>query len=91
MKTLLFVAAFSIGIGLPLTSKAQLNAFGVQVPVERPLTNENIKGGYVAKNLGDTFRVQKLQNTGHINSKKEDSEKDIYYVFGVNVAVDKET
>jgi hypothetical protein len=91
MKTILFVAAFSIGIGLPLTSEAQLIALGVQLPVERTLTNENIRGGYVAKNLGDTFRVQKLQNTGHIDSTKEDSEKDIYYVFGVKVAVDKES
>lgn len=87
MKILLFAVALSIGIGLPLTSGAKVSAFGIEVPIERTRVSENIISGYVPKNPGDTFRVQKLQNPGLAASTQEVLEKDIYYVFGIKIAV----
>jgi len=86
MKKLLIAGALVVGLSIPAVSQAEVNAFGVQIPVEQAEVSNSINGGYVAQNLSDTFQVQKLQNS------KQASEQSVndntYYVFGVELGGD---
>lgn len=84
MKKLLLTGALVVGLSFPLTSQAEVTAFGVQIPAEKAEVSDNINGGYVAQNLSDTFVVQKLQNSSEtVSTKLVDS--NTYYVFGVEL------
>ncbi len=87
MKKLLIAGALVVGLSFPLTSQAEVNAFGVQIPAERAEVSDNINGGYVAQNLSDTFVVQKLQNSSKASSVQSENDN-TYYVFGVELGGD---
>ena len=86
MKKLLLASVLAVGLSFPLTSQAEVSAFGVQIPVKQAEVSDSINGGYVAQNLGDTFQMQKLQNSSQASAKSVDS--NTYYVFGVELGGD---
>jgi hypothetical protein len=87
MKKLLLAGALVVGLSFPLTSQAEVSAFGVQIPAKTPQLSDNINGGYVAQSLSDTFVVQKLQNSSE-SSSEESANENTYYVFGVELGSD---
>lgn len=89
MKKLFILGALAVGLSFPLTSQAEVNAFGVTLPLERNEVSSRNQGGYVAENLMDTFKVQKLQNQ-ELNEVEESEEfESVYSVFGINVSGDQ--
>jgi len=86
MRKLLLAGALVVGLSIPAVSQAEVNAFGVQIPVAQAEVSDSISGGYVAQNLSDTFQVQKLQNSSQASAESVDS--NTYYVFGVKLGGD---
>ncbi|MEQ9619803.1 MAG: hypothetical protein RIG61_11620 [Deltaproteobacteria bacterium] len=87
MKKLIIASIVAAGLSFPLTSQAEVSAFGVNLPIEQREVSENIRGGYVAQDLGDTFHFQTL--TRESVSKSESAEaENVYTVFGVRVSGD---
>lgn len=82
MKKLLLASLLGLTLTFPFNSNAGVNVFGVDTPVERKTVRDNVKAGYVAKSLGDTFRVQK---SGAVKSSGKPEETDEYLVFGVDI------
>ncbi len=89
MKKLLLASALALGLSFPLSSQAEVSAFGVQLPVERTEVSENLSGGHVAENLGDTFQVQKLRGSEVEEVQASSENKSVYSVFGVNIGGDQ--
>ena len=87
MKKLILASALVVGLSIPAISQAEVSAFGVQVPVQSAEVSDNIRGGYVAQDLGDTFQVQQLQSSDPASSS-ESTEGNTYYVFGVELGGD---
>lgn len=82
MKNLIIASVIGIVLTIPSVSFAGVNAFGIETPVEKKEAGNNVRAGYVAKGLGDTFHVQKP--AGRQVAGKSD-EKDEYLVFGINI------
>ncbi len=89
MKKLLLASALAVGLSFPLSSQAEVSAFGVQLPVERAQVSDNINGGYVAPDLGDTFQVQKLHNSETQKAQDNSVPENVYSVFGVKISGDQ--
>ena len=87
MKKFLIAGALVVGLSIPTVSQAEVSAFGVQIPQERTQVSDNIRGGYVAQDLGDTFQVQKLQSSSDRASSESENDN-TYYVFGVELGGD---
>lgn len=87
MKKLLIAGALVVGLSFSSVSQAEVNAFGVQLPLQSAQVSDNIRGGYVAQDLGDTFQVQKLQNSS-VRAASESDNDNTYYVFGVELGGD---
>lgn len=90
MKKLILASALAVGLSFPLTSQAEVSAFGVQIPVQNSEVSDNIRGGYVASDFSNTLKAQSLSN----NSKSEEVElsserENVYSVFGVNISGDQ--
>ena len=62
MKNLLIAGALVVGLSIPAVSQAEVNAFGVQLPVQSAEVSDNIRGGHVASSSSDTLVVQSLQS-----------------------------
>jgi hypothetical protein len=89
MKKFLIVSVLAVGLGFPLTSQAEVTVLGVQQEVERTEVPDKLRDSYVAQDLGDTFKVQKLNNN-ELREVEISSEKDnVYSVFGVNISGDQ--
>ena len=78
MKKLLLAGALVVGLSIPAVSQAEVNAFGVQLPVQSSEVSDNIRGGYVASDSSDTLVVQSLQSEKvsagtHVASSAADS------------------
>ena len=78
MKKLLIAGALVVGLSIPAVSQAEVNAFGVQFPVQSAEVSDNIRGGYVASGSADTLVVQNLQSEkssagSHVASSAADS------------------
>ena len=78
MTKLLLASILAVGISFPGLAQAEINAFGVSLPVERTEVTNNIKGGYVATSAADTLTVQKLSSDeiskgGHVATSAADS------------------
>ena len=84
MRKLLIASALAVGLSFPAVSQAQVSAFGVDLPVGQSEVSDNIHGGYVAQNLSDTLRIQKLHGTDKSKSNNK-SYGESYYVFGVDL------
>ncbi len=83
MNKLLLTSVLALALALPaVSSYAGVNALGVHLPIERAEVSEST-GGYVSKDFGDTFNVQKL--TSDSSSISSDSDNDKYLVFGVDL------
>jgi len=87
MYKLLLASILAVGLSFPLSSQAEVSAFGVQIPAEKTEVSDSINGGYVAQNLSDTFQVQKLQNSSEAASA-DLVDGNTYYVFGVELGGD---
>jgi len=87
MKKLLLAGALAVGLSFPLTSQAEVSAFGVQIPTNKVEVSDSINGGYVAQNLSDTFQVQKLQNSSE-SASAQSANDNTYYVYGVELSGD---
>ena len=83
MKKLLLILVLGLTLGLPLSSYAGVNVFGVQLPVEKQEVNDNIDNGYVASDFSDSLHIQKLRNKD--NTVSRDNEREKYLVFGVDI------
>ncbi len=84
MKKLIVAAAVAAGLSFPLVSQAEVNAFGVSLPIEQMEVSDNIRGGYVAESLSDTFQVQKLSKDSASEPGNIEYEN-VYTVFGVRL------
>ena len=78
MTKLLLASILAVGLSFPAVSQAEINAFGVSLPVERTEVSDNIKGGYVATSASDSLTVQKLSSDeisrgGHVATSAADS------------------
>lgn len=92
MKKILIASAIALGLSFPLTSQAEVSAFGVNMPVKKTQVSDNLRGGYVAQSSFDTLVVQKLHKSGklQINPQTNESIKDTYAVFGVRVPINQD-
>jgi len=89
MKKLLLASALAVGLSFPLSSQAEVSAFGVRLPAEKAQVRDNIRGGYVAQDLGDTFNVQSLSNREVEEVEAVSENENAYSVFGVNISGDQ--
>ena len=89
MTKLLLASALAVGLSFPLSSQAEVSAFGVQLPVERAQVSDNIRGGYVAQDFGDTLHVQELSNKEVEEIKAPSENENVYSVFGVKISGDR--
>lgn len=88
MKKLLLTAVLGLTFSLPVVSNAGVNVFGVETPIIKNQVSDNIGHGYVAGDLGDTFHIQKLNNSD--SSTKAENSNDQLLVFGVDInSIDK--
>ena len=62
MKKLLLTLVLGLTLALPLSSYAEVNVFGVQLPVGKQEVHDNIDNGYVASDFGDSLHIQNLRN-----------------------------
>lgn len=85
MKKLIVAGTLLAVLAFPFVSKAEVNAFGVQLPVGNYNAEGNAKGGYVAKDLNDTFRVQTLSGK-EATKPAETVSKDVYTVYGIHLS-----
>ena len=83
MKKLLLSLVLGLTLGLPLSSYAEVNAFGVQLPVGKQEVNDNVSRGYVADDFGNTLKAQKLSRKNKPVTTDDGSDK--YLVFGVDI------
>ncbi|MGH7851498.1 MAG: hypothetical protein ACREOP_14490 [Thermodesulfobacteriota bacterium] len=86
MKKLIVAGTLVAALAFPLVSQAEVNAFGVQLPVGQSHVSDNAKGGYVAEDLSDTFHVQTLTDKGEAAPSEETIYENVYTVFGVRVS-----
>ncbi len=89
MKKLILASALAVGLSFPLTSQAEVNAFGVSLPLENKEVSDTSRGGYVAQGLMDTLNVQKLNNKESKETIEETEHENVYTVFGINVSGDQ--
>lgn len=89
MKKLIAAAALAVGLSFPLASQAEVNAFSVSLPIERAEVNNDARGGYVAQNLMDTLKVQKLNNNEVKQATPEVEHENVYSAFGIKVSGDQ--
>lgn len=82
MKRLLLLSVLGLSLLLPLSSYAGVNAFSVQVPVEKSEVNSNLGNGYVANDFGDTLNAQDYKNDAVAIS---DDKNEKFLVFGVDL------
>ena len=83
MKKLLLTFVLGLVFAFPISAFPSGNIFGVDTTVKLNSVNDNVYGGYVAKDLGDTFQVQKLINSESPKSERNSSDK--YVIFGVDL------
>ena len=86
MKKLIVAGTLAAALAFPLASHAEVNAFGVQLPVGQYEAAGSAKGGYVAEGLDDTFHVQTLPDKGESSLSEETIHENVYTVFGVRVS-----
>lgn len=78
MTKLFLASILAVGLSFPVLAQAEINAFGVSLPVERTEVSDNVKGGYVATGAGDSLTVQQLSSDsqtrgGHVATSAADS------------------
>ena len=83
MKGFVLATVLALVATFPLVSQAEVNAFGVQIPLQTSEVSDSAHGGYVAQSLSDTFQVQKLQSSNETESAENTYGNNTYYVFGV--------
>ena len=83
MKKLLLILVLGLTLSLPVSSYADINVFGVQLPVGTQEVSDNIDSGYVASDFSDSLHIQKLKNKDNTVSNSNEREK--YLVFGVDI------
>ena len=89
MKTLVLVGVLALGLSFPLTSQAEVSAFGVTLPLEEKEVSDSHRGGYVASNFSDSLNVQKLHNVGVKEAKEKEVYENVYSAFGINISGDQ--
>jgi len=83
MKSLVLATVLALGLSFPLVSQAEVNAFGVQVPLQTSEVSDDARGGYVAQSFSDTLQVQTLHSSNETESTDSSYDNNTYYVFGV--------
>lgn len=78
MKKLFLASILALGLSFPGLAQAEINAFGVSLPLGQTEITDNIKGGYVATGAADSLTVQKLSSDeiskgGHVATSASDS------------------
>lgn len=86
MKKLIVAGTLVAALAFPLASHAEVNAFGVQLPVGQYDEDGNATGGYVAQGLNDTFHVQTLSGNDESTPADETRYENVYTVFGIRVS-----
>ena len=86
MKRLIVAGTLLAVLAFPLVSKAEVNAFGVQLPVGSYDAEGDARGGYVAQSLGDTFHVQTLSESETPKQATETENRNVYTVYGIHLS-----
>jgi len=86
MKKLIVAGTLLAVLAFPLVSKAEVNAFGVQLPVGNYNAEGSAKGGYVAQDLSDTFHVQMLSGSEVSKPAAETENRNVYTVYGIHLS-----
>ena len=86
MKKLIVAATLVTALAFPLLSRAEVNAFGVSVPVEQTRVSDNIRGGSVAEYPFYPINAQKLNNRSGITHPVSAEHENVYTVFGVRLS-----
>lgn len=89
MKKLILASALAVGLSFPLSSQAEVNAFGVSLPLQKVEVSDTASGGYVARDFSDSLNVQKLHNSNESVTVDEKVYENVYTVFGINVSGDQ--
>lgn len=88
MKKLILAVVLAAGVAFPLASQAEVNAFGVSVPVEREAVSDGIRGGTIAEYPFYPISPQRLSSTqgeGRAPAMKGDA----YTVQGIHLSSDE--
>ena len=86
MKKLIVAGTLVVALAFPLASKAEVSAFGVNIPVGQSEVSDNIRGGSIAEYPFYPINAQKLgDHTGSAPSDETEYEN-VYSVFGVRVS-----
>ncbi len=86
MKKLIVAGTLVAALAFPLVSHAEVNAFGVQLPVGGYEAGGGAKGGYVAEDLSDTFHVQTLSGKSETAQPEETARENVYTVSGIHLS-----
>ena len=86
MRKLILVGTLLAALSFPFASRAEVNAFGVQLPVGSYNPDSNAKGGYVAKDLSDTFHVQTLSGEAVTKPTTDTVSRNMYTVHGIHLS-----
>ena len=86
MKSLIVAGTLLAVLAFPLVSKAEVNAFGVQLPVGGYSAEGNAKGGYVAQDLNDTFHVQTISGETVTKPAADTASRNMYTVHGIHLS-----
>ena len=86
MKKLIVAGTLVAALAFPLVSHAEVNAFGVQLPVGGYEAEGSAGGGYVPEGLNDTFHVQTLSEKSQPETSDETQYENVYTVFGIRLS-----
>lgn len=86
MKKLIVAGTLVVALAFPLVSKAEVSAFGVNIPVGQSEVSDNIRGGSIAEYPFYPISAQKLGNHAGSAPSDETEHENVYSVFGVRVS-----
>lgn len=85
MKKLLLATILGLSMTFPLVSNAGQIVFGVDIGAKVTPVNNNVLSGHVASDSSNTLVPQKLNNQSQLTNRDQDSGKDTYIVFGIDI------
>lgn len=88
MKKLILAAVLAAGVAFPLASQAEVNAFGVSVPVERNEVSDGVRGGTLSEFPYYPISVQRLSGT-KTPTQGNVMNGDAYTVQGIHLSSDQ--
>ena len=88
MRKLILAAVLTAGALFPIASQAEVNAFGVSVPVERHEVSDGVRGGTLAEVPYYPINAQRLSGT-KAPAQAIMPNGDAYTVQGIHLSSDE--